>query len=61
MVSKAIMAMGAIQMGLAVYMGLAIPKEYHHFFALSARDFFLLSFVAFSLGLYSHLKDKNNT
>lgn len=51
------MAMGAVQMGLAIYMGYFIPKEYHQFFAFSARDFFLISFVAFSLGLYGVLKE----
>ena len=57
MIGRAIMAMGAIQMGLAIYMGYFIPKEYHHFFALSARDFFLISFVAFAFGLYGVLRD----
>ena len=57
MISRAIMAMGAVQMGLAIYMGYFIPKEYHQFFAFSARDFFLISFVAFSLGLYGVLKE----
>ena len=56
MMSRALMALGAIQMGLAIYMGYCIPKEYHHFFAFSARDFFLISFVAFVLGLYGVLK-----
>jgi len=56
MISRAIMATGAIQMGLAIYMGYFIPKEYHHFFAFSARDFFLISFVAFAWGLYGILK-----
>ncbi len=51
------MAMGAVQMGLSIYMGYFIPEEYHHMFALSARDFFLLSFVAFSLGLYGVIKE----
>ena len=50
------MAMGAVQMGLAIYMGYFIPKEYHHFFAFSARDFFLISFVAFALGLHGVLR-----
>ena len=57
MISRAIMALGAVQMGLAIYMGYFIPKEYHHFFAFSARDFFLISFVAFALGLYGVLRD----
>ena len=57
MISRAIMAMGAIQMGLAIYMGYFIPKEYHHFFAFSARDFFLIAFVGFALGLYGVLKE----
>lgn len=57
MISRAIMAMGAVQMGLSIYMGYFIPEEYHHMFALSARDFFLLSFVAFSLGLYGVIKE----
>ncbi len=56
MISRAIMAMGAVQMGLAIYMGYFIPKEHHHFFAFSARDFFLISFVAFAFGLYGVLK-----
>ena len=56
MISRAIMAMGAIQMGMAIYMGYFIPKEYHHFFAFSARDFFLISFVAFALGLHGVLR-----
>jgi len=50
------MALGAIQMGLAIYMGHFIPKEHHHFFAFSARDYFLISFVAFSLGLCGVIK-----
>jgi len=57
MTSKAIMILGAIQMGLSVYMGYFIPKEHHHFFAFSARDFFVVSFVAFALGLYGVLKE----
>ena len=56
MISKAIMAMGAVQMVLSIYMGYFIPEEYHYLFAFSARDFFLISFVAFSLGLYGVLK-----
>ena len=56
MISRAIMAMGAVQMGLAIYMGYFIPKEYHHFFAFSAREFFLISFVAFAWGLHGVLK-----
>jgi len=56
MISRAIMAMGAVQMGLAIYMGYFIPKEYHHLFAFSARDFFLISFVAFALGLHGVLR-----
>ena len=56
MINRAIMAMGAVQMGLAIYMGYFIPKEYHHFFAFSARDFFLISFVAFALGLHGVLR-----
>jgi uncharacterized membrane protein YjjP (DUF1212 family) len=51
------MAMSAVQMGLAIYMGYFIPKEYHHFFAFSARDFFLIAFVGFALGLYGVLKE----
>ena len=50
------MAMGTVQMGLAVYMGYFIPKEHHHFFAFSARDFFLISFVAFAFGLHGVLR-----
>ena len=57
MLSRAIMAMGAVQMGLSSYMGYFIPEEYHYMFAFSARDFFLLSFVAFSLGLYGVIKE----
>lgn len=56
MISRAIMAVGAVQMGLAIYMGYFIPKEYHHFFAFSAKDFFLISFVSFCVGLYGVLK-----
>ena len=55
------MAMGAVQMGMAIYMGYFIPKEYHHFFALSARDFFLISFVAFALGLYGVIKGSDES
>ncbi len=40
MISRAIMAMGAVQMGLSIYMGYFIPEEYHYMFAFSARDFF---------------------
>lgn len=61
MISRAIMAMGAVQMGLSIYMGYFIPPEHHHMFAFSAKEFFLISFVAFSLGLYYHLKEKNST
>ena len=52
MISRAIMALGAVQMGLSLYMGYFIPEEYHHMFAFSARDFFLISFVSFCVGLY---------
>tara|TARA_B100001121_G_scaffold258041_1_gene236550 strand:+ start:7755 stop:7934 length:180 start_codon:yes stop_codon:yes gene_type:complete len=55
-ISRAIMAVGTVQMGLAIYMGYFIPKEYHHFFAFSARDFFLISFVAFAFGLHGVLR-----
>ena len=50
------MAMGAVQMGLSIYMGYFIPEEHHHMFAFSAKDFFLISFVAFTTGLYGVLK-----
>ena len=50
------MAMGAVQMGLSIYMGYFIPEEYHHMFAFSAKDFFLISFVAFVTGLYGVLR-----
>ena len=56
MISRAIMAVGAVQMGLAIYMGYFIPREHHHLFAFSARDFFLISFVAFALGLHGVIK-----
>ena len=56
MINRAIMAMGAVQMCLSVYMGYYIPEDYHHMFAFSARDFFLISFVAFSIGLYGVIK-----
>jgi len=61
MISRAIMATGAIQMGLAVYMGYFIPREHHHFFALSARDFFLISFVAFAIGLHGVLENTDES
>ncbi len=56
MISKAIMTIGAIQMGLSLYMGFFIPEEYHYMFAFSARDFFLISFVAFFVGLHGVVK-----
>lgn len=52
------MACSSIQMGLAIYMGYFIPKEHHHFFALSARDFFLIAFVSFCFGLHIYKKEK---
>lgn len=55
------MVMGAVQMSLSIYMGYFIPEEYHYLFAFSARDFFLISFVAFSLGLYGVLKETNES
>ena len=56
MISRAIMAMGAVQMGSSLYMGFFIPEEYHSMFAFSARDFFLISFVAFAVGLHGVVK-----
>ncbi len=58
MISRAIMALGASQMVLAIYMGYFIPRENHHFFAFSARDFFLISSVAFAFGLYGVMNKK---
>tara|TARA_B100000989_G_C19326344_1_gene378916 strand:+ start:488 stop:667 length:180 start_codon:yes stop_codon:yes gene_type:complete len=58
MISRAMMACSAVQMCLAVYMGYFIPKEHHHFFAFSARDFFLIAFVGFCLGLHIYIKEK---
>jgi len=52
------MALGASQMVLAIYMGYFIPRENHHFFAFSARDFFLISSVAFAFGLYGVMNKK---
>ena len=42
----------AVNMALAVLAGFFIPVEYHSNFALSPRDYFLLSFVGFCLGVH---------
>ena len=44
----------AVNMILAVLTGIFIPVEYHSQFALEPRDYFLLSFVGFCLGLYRY-------
>jgi hypothetical protein len=41
-------------MVLAVLTGIFIPAEYHSQFALEPRDYFLLSFVGFCLGLHHY-------
>ena len=43
-----------VNMVLAVLTGTLIPVEYHSQFALSPRNYFLLSFVGFCLGLFQH-------
>lgn len=45
-------------MGLAIYMGYAIPEELHHLFVFSAKDFFLIAFVGFCFGLHGLMRDK---
>lgn len=50
----------AVNMALAVLTGIFIPVEYHGHFALSPRDYFLLSFVGFCLGLYQYRSDNES-
>ena len=50
----------AVNMVLAVLTGIFIPVEYHSQFALEPRDYFLLSFVGFCLGLYQYRSDNES-
>ena len=56
MILRSIMALSCINMGLALYAGFYIPIEYHDSFALTIRDYFLLSSTTFALSLYGVLK-----
>ena len=56
MILRSIMALSCINMGLALYAGFYIPIEHHDAFALTIRDYFLLSSTAFALSLYGVLK-----
>jgi hypothetical protein len=56
MISRSIMALSCINMGLALYVGFYVPTEHHAAFALTIRDYFLLSSTAFALSLYGVLK-----
>ena len=55
--SLVLMGICAVNMLLAVMSGISIPSEYHSNFLLSPRDYFLLSFVGFCLGLYQYRSD----
>jgi len=56
MILRSIMALSCINMGMALYAGFCIPVEYHDTFALTIRDYFLLSSTGFVLSLYGTLK-----
>ena len=55
------MSVCAVNMVLAVYMGLFIPVELHDSFALESRDYFVLSFVGFCFGLLNHMRSKDES
>tara|TARA_B100000902_G_C26994859_1_gene756906 strand:+ start:447 stop:632 length:186 start_codon:yes stop_codon:yes gene_type:complete len=61
MFPKALMSVCAVNMVLAVYMGLFIPVELHGSFALESRDYFVLSFVGFCFGLLNYLRVKDES
>jgi hypothetical protein len=49
---KSVMALSCINMAFAMYAGFYIPTEYHSSFALTIRDYFLISAVAFAISLH---------
>ena len=55
---KILMTVSAINMALAIYTGFMIPVEFHGNFALEPKEYFVLSFVGFCLGLLKHLRLK---
>lgn len=57
MYSLMLIGICAVNMVLAVLTGIFLPVEYHGHFALQPRDYFLLSFVGFCLGLYQYRSD----
>ena len=56
MAIRAIIIVCIINMIMAIYMGLYIPVDLHEHFALSARDYFLTSFIGLCFGILSLLK-----
>ena len=58
--SLVLMGICAVNMLLAVMAGVFIPLEYHSNFMLSPRDYFLLSFVGFCLGLHQYRSDSES-
>lgn len=55
MIIRSILALSAINIGLAMYAGFFIPPEHHTEFALPIRDYFLVSFVIFCISLRNYL------
>tara|TARA_R110001599_G_scaffold291173_1_gene494536 strand:+ start:702 stop:875 length:174 start_codon:yes stop_codon:yes gene_type:complete len=53
---KSIMTLSCINMAFALYAGFYIPHEHHSSFALTIRDYFLISAVAFAIALHGTLK-----
>ncbi len=51
MMLKSLTAISLINIGFALYMGFYIPTDHHELFALTARDYFLISFVTLILSM----------
>lgn len=58
MIIRSILALSAINIGLAMYAGFFIPPEYHTHLAIPVRDYFLISFVGLCVGIMLYYKDK---
>jgi len=56
--NRSILALSAINIGLAIYAGFFIPQEYHTHLAIPVRDYFLISFVGLCVGIMLYYKDK---
>ena len=60
MLPKMLMSIGLVNMILAVLTGFFMPVEYHSQLAFDPRDYFVIAFVGFAVGLRIYQHSKKN-